>query len=181
MSKFQIGETVWVARFEMVKQWLECPDCCGSGVLTVIKGDGLKVSIECTGCQSGYEPPKGRVYLYEHKESVRQTEITGIEQAVEDNKVVIKYRSTHDYIHDSAHITTTREEAVEIAQRLACNADREEKERFQKKEKPERSWAWNATYHRSQLKEAQKQVEYHSGKLAVAKLKQKGGVESTKI
>ena len=39
------------------------------------------------------------------------------------------------------------------------------------KEQQHRSWAWNATYHRKCLKEALRQVEYHTAKLNVAETK----------
>ena len=43
--------------------------------------------------------------------------------------------------------------------------------------KDTRSWAWNATYHRGCIRQAEKDLEYHRAKLAVALEHKKAGTE----
>ena len=41
---------------------------------------------------------------------------------------------------------------------------------MKRKEKDTKTWAWNVHYHRKEIREAQKRIEYHTSKLNVAKL-----------
>ena len=41
------------------------------------------------------------------------------------------------------------------------------------KEKPARSWAWHVTYHRREIKRAERDLEYHTRALGIAKEKAK--------
>jgi len=56
---------------------------------------------------------------------------------------------------------------------MGADADRAEREKIATKEKDTRTWAWNASYHRRQIKDAKRQLEYHTAKLNVASLKAK--------
>ena len=38
---FAIGEKVWAARPSYEESCIECPDCCGKKVLTIVKKDGF--------------------------------------------------------------------------------------------------------------------------------------------
>jgi hypothetical protein len=73
----------------------------------------------------------------------------------------------------------TREAAQARADELLANRRAEEAKAFANKEKPERTWAWNTTYHRQRLKQALKDAEYHKSKLEVCKLHSKD-VETVK-
>jgi hypothetical protein len=53
----------------------------------------------------------------------------------------------------------------------ARKADQEEREKIGAKEKPTRTWAWNASYHRKEIKRCKESIEYHERKLAAANLK----------
>lgn len=56
---------------------------------------------------------------------------------------------------------------------MAAHADTAERARILGKEKGGRSWAWNATHHRREIKTAQERIAYHTSKLAVAALNAK--------
>lgn len=58
---FALGETVWRATFGTVAREVECPECAGTCALTLVKGNGETVSLECNNCQSGYDAPRGWV------------------------------------------------------------------------------------------------------------------------
>lgn len=58
---FELGVTIWAADTSSHPEWVECPECAGTRVLTLIQGNGEQVSIDCACCRNGYEPSTGRV------------------------------------------------------------------------------------------------------------------------
>jgi hypothetical protein len=51
----------------------------------------------------------------------------------------------------------------------------QEEHRLATREKPTRTWAWNATYHRGCIRKAEHDLEYHRSKLTVALIHKKEG------
>jgi hypothetical protein len=58
---FALGEEVWTPSYDHAETWIECPECAGTKALMLIKGNGEQQSLDCNYCQSGYDPPRGRV------------------------------------------------------------------------------------------------------------------------
>lgn len=171
--KLNIGDTAWVARAAPVETWVICPDCCGQKALTIIFGDGTQASIECENCKRGYEPPRGVVVLHEYKPVVEPNTITGMDQRQEGANMKVQYWSGCSGF-DGENAFATIEEAQARANELMAIRAKEEKEAFEKgKYNRDKTWAWNASYHRKCLKEAQRNIEYHTAKLNVAKAKSK--------
>ena len=169
--KYNIGEILWRASFEATDNHITCPDCGGSGQLTVTFHDGESVSIECEGCSIGYDPPTGRIRIYDRGAVVERITITGY--TVGEDGVEYRAKSFRGgcYIFDEGDLFTDRVEAEKRGKELALKADVKEREQIANKEKPARTWAWNASYHRKQLKEANRNIVYHTAKLNAANLK----------
>ncbi len=169
-TKFSIGQKVYWARCEQAPTSVECPDCGGCGRIRVTFHDETTVSIDCQNCARGFEKPTGRVVVYDRSPEARLTTITGIE--IKQNGSV-EYRTNDSYIIDEDRLFTTRDEALTKAAAIAAEMDRAEREKVSRKEKDTRSWAWNASYHRREIKRAKESIAYHESKLAVASLKAK--------
>lgn len=58
---FAIGTSVWWVGNEYREEWITCPECNGDRALTLIKGNGEKISLACNLCQEGYSPSRGVV------------------------------------------------------------------------------------------------------------------------
>ena len=58
---FAIGSTVWWTGHGAREVTETCPECAGTAVLTLIKGNGERVTLECNNCQMGYSRPTGTV------------------------------------------------------------------------------------------------------------------------
>lgn len=65
---FALGVTVWWSGFGSRTEWVECPECAGTCVIEMTKGNGERVSLACNLCGPSYEPPKGVIqrHIYEH-------------------------------------------------------------------------------------------------------------------
>ena len=172
---FNIGDTVWLATFQTEEKNLTCPDCAGNGCLTIIMGDGDQHSIQCDTCKRGFEAPTGKVSYYEKTARSRVCLVTGVRQ----ESGGFRYDLAPSYWADDTTVFASEDEAVQAAALMATIDNAEEIAKKTRKHEQNRSWAWNAHYHRRQLKEAQRQLEYHTAMLNVAKVKAKELVEAS--
>lgn len=116
----------------------------------------------------GYDPPRGTVRCYERTGRAHRGTINGIEVSFDK----IEYR-VDGWIIEEDRLSDSEAGALGIAARMAAEYDAEERRRILNKEKDTRSWAWNASYHRKCIKEAQRTIEYHTTKLSVAAIRAK--------
>jgi len=100
---------------------------------------------------------------------VAEVEIEKVEQTATE----VKYGFRGCYHADQDCMCDTKEEAEAKALELAEKHNQEELDRIYRKEKHNRTWAWNAHYHRDCIKRAEKDLLYHTAKLNVAKARAK--------
>jgi ribosomal protein S27E len=165
--KFEIGQHVWRATFMIRQNSVECADCGGTGRLRVLFHDDTMVSVECAGCSRGFERPTGRIVTYDRTGRAEPDVITGVE--IEGGKT--RWRTANSYRVDETDVFATEQEALERAAVLAAEYDAAELARIATKEKPTRTWAWNAHYHRDCIKRCEREIERHKAKLTAANLK----------
>lgn len=171
--QFGIGDSVFLARFDASDAYVTCPDCGGTGRLRVTFHDETTVSIDCQNCAPGYNPPTGRVKVYDRKPSAMEIHVSGLELGVEGVRYRLGGGSNWNYIADAGDVFATREEAEARGQQMADAAKEEELQRVYRKERDTRTWAWNASYHRKEIKRALQDIERHTAKLNVAAIKAK--------
>lgn len=175
--RFEVGQQVWVADFSPLDPSYEtCPDCGGTGRLRVIFHDETQVSIACQNCALGYDPPTGRIMVRRVAPNARQAIICGYESHDKIRWHVDSVANCYR-IFDDEKVFVTQAEAQARAESDAAEYEANERKRLFEKEQDTRSWAWNASYHRKQIKEAQRQIEYHTAKLSVAALTALEGLE----
>lgn len=61
---FALGERLWCAAQETESRRVVCPECAGTTVIKMVKGNGESVMLDCAWCGPGYEPPTGYVDQY---------------------------------------------------------------------------------------------------------------------
>jgi hypothetical protein len=173
---FKVGDRVYLASMEAHEITVPCPDCVGKKYLTVILGDGTNVTIDCCTCQAGYDPPIGYVKYrgYRPLPEVQEITIDGVEYQKEGDKyVAVEYeynKSSYSWRTTKAdRVFSNKEDAQAKAESMAKEASEKALSKFLSKEKPTHTWAWNATYHRKEMKRANEDFEYHKAKLEVAK------------
>ena len=169
--KFAIGNRVYKSCFETMKQvWIECPDCCGSGRLKVVLGTGEEVQIACECCARGYEGSPGKILIYKASAKAELVTITGLD--IRDGEANKYYHSPH-FVSGDDNLFFSEADAMAQANEKA-EAHRINQERqIERKVRADKKWAWHVTYHRRQIKEMEKRIEYHRGALAVADKKVK--------
>ena len=172
-TKFNIGDIIYYPVANTKQQWITCPDCMGKKYLTVILGDGTKVTIDCVTCSAGYEPPQGIIIKYEYTGEVKKSTVAGINAMGKKIEYLVDVNGDIEYgCYSCKRLTevfATPEEAEVALKPLMEQHEEEERHRLASKEKPNRTWAWNATYHRNEIKRHQKDIEYHTAKMNAAK------------
>jgi len=175
MMKYSVGQQVWWATCDTVQRFEACPDCGGTGRIRVTFHDETQVSIECANCSAGYNPPTGQIIWRGRLPEVRRITITGFEFTGGTASYHSSIGPNSYYRIDESAIFDTQEDAKVHADKLAAEHNAEEQRRVLAKEKDTRSWAFNASYHRRCIKDAEKKIAYHGSKLNVAALKAKEG------
>ena len=172
--RFEIGQQIWIGDFSPLAPVYEiCPDCGGTGRLRVTFHDETQVSIDCQNCSVGYDPPTGRVQVYRQLAKARSAIITGLEINGKKTRWHVDGHSGGYRIIDDEDAFLSEAAALAWAEDHAKTYEQEQCDRILQKEKDTRTWAWNASYHRRNIKEAQRSLEYHKSKLAVAVIKAK--------
>lgn len=167
--QYAIGDIAWLASWTTTTTWVTCPDCGGQKAIRCILYDDSEVSIECSGCRRGYEPPAGVLQSYTSHYLAAPVCISGMEITPEG----CAYRSEGHYSMPAENLFPTQEEAEARAKVLAAEHDAAERARLLRREKDTRTWAWHVHYHRKGVRDAEKQLAYHTSQLAVARVKAK--------
>lgn len=171
MSNYNIGDEVFVACSSVQDKRVICRDCAGQKYLTVILGNGESHTIACETCQRcGYEAPSGYERFPEHFSKVEKVTVTGMEiKADEETEYRVKVSSTCSNIYKASQVYKTAEEAQVKAEEIAAERTLKNEEAFKRKVKDHKTWSWHVTYHRRQIKEEQRRLEYHTKALDYAK------------
>lgn len=177
MKTFEIGQTVFMADFGKKEIFVTCPDCLGSKHVLVTLGDGSEVTIECGGCDpGGYQPSQGviRQYVYENK--YRQHKVTGVKVSTTGVEYELdNYNSGSYYTGKAEEVFATQEEAIADGVLKKLEFEVAENKRLMSKTRNDKSWKWNATYHRNLIKKLERELEYHRSKVSVCVAKVKAG------
>lgn len=173
--KYNIGDKVWFARLRQEEKWDTCPDCCGQRAVTIVFGDGSSASIDCGRCYpGGIEASTGIVKRYEWSSDPVEGFILGVGKGQLQAEWTYQLESRHRYSAEESQLFQSKEDADVRAKELAEEQKKEELDRLQRRKHYDRkTWAWNASYHRKGIQNAQKDLEYHTKKLSVAKVKAK--------
>jgi len=166
---YSIGDKVWHASFKKTEEVVTCPECFGKKYLTVILGDTSRVTIDCAGCASGYDPPKGYVTHYKHDADVSLVNISKVEITSEYIEYGINGNASWHYIAKDTELFTTKEEAEVRSKELSEEWNKEQLAKIHRKEKNNRTWSWHVHYYRKQIRDAEKTIEYAKAQLDAAK------------
>lgn len=170
MEIYNIGDNVWHASRKSTEERITCPECFGKRYLTVILGDDSQVTIDCAGCASGYDPPKGYVTYYKQDIDVKQVIIDGLRVTRDYVEYEINKTNCSCNILKNVDIFITKEEAEVRAKELAEQWNEEQLAKIHRKEKNHRDWSWHVHYYRRQIRDAKEKIEYATKQLDAAKI-----------
>jgi len=173
MTPYNIGDKVWHASRKTTEKKVTCPECFGEKYLTVILGDRSLVTIDCAGCASGYDPPKG--YVTYHKQDVEVKLVTICKVEIYSDRTEYGFDGSEHAHHvaKDSDFFSTKPEAEVRAKELAEEYNKEQLAKIHRKEKSHRDWSWHVHYYRKMIRDAEKTIEMAKAKLDVARMKEK--------
>lgn len=168
---FGIGDTVFMADYARRERRITCPDCLGSKRVRVILADDTEVSIECGGCDpGGYRPSQGFILQWDYEVTTRKHIVSGV--TVGFSKPV-EYRLDESdgrcYLGSESTVFGTVEEAIAYGETLREDHESARNKEALSKTRGEKSWKWNAAYHRQQATRCRTELAYHEAKAVVCK------------
>ena len=171
--KFVLGDTVFMARFERTEKTIVCPDCLGSARVKVTLGTGEEIMIECGGCDpGGYQPSTGRIRQYDSAVKIEQRIITGINLQEDDIEYRMDGTGGRCFIGSQKgdyRVYATEDEARIGGEEQRVKHEAEENKRLLAKTKNHKTWAWNASYHRKEIKRLEQSLAWHHSKVDICK------------
>lgn len=174
--EIKVGDSVWVVRTGQRERWVTCKECFGKLFVTVILGDDSRVTLECDGCKRGYHSPNGLVREYDSAPTVEQKTITEIRSSVKTNGTEFEYIVGGSWCFKAVY--TSEREAKAAAEELRVKEEEDAKTR---KYRSDKKWSWNASYHRERVRDAERDLKYHSEMLAVAEREAKKNENKQKV
>lgn len=168
---YKIGDKVWYASRGSTQEKVVCPECFGKKYLTVILGDDSKVTIDCAGCASGYDPPKGYITHYKQHASVSEVIIDEIQINRSHTEYKIYRENGCHSIAKDGDVFSSKKEAEIRAKKLVEEWNKEQIGKIHRKEKNSRTWSWHVHYYRKQIREAEKKIKYAKERLDAARVR----------
>ena len=161
-SKYHVGDYVWASSYSRRAQQVQCPTCFGKREVTLILGDGTHVALPCAGCGHGFNEPRGTITAHVLMPRADGMPIASIRTEEGPKGTVVEYHSPGCRVYAEDDIYLTLEEALLAAEAIAAKAQTEEDTKAAHiKERREKSFAWNATYHLRSAKDCRKSAERH--------------------
>ncbi len=167
MKEKNIGDKVWQASFGIKPFTIECPVCFKTGWVTLVLGNGEQVKTECEYCVRGFSEPMGVVEEYQRFSDVREVVIGGKEVTENENGRTIEYRTSENHsLHPGDNMFDTKEEAENRAKVMIKEYEDSEVQRLSHRKKSNQShYSWSVGYYKKRIKEAQRDIDFYSGKL----------------
>lgn len=165
--KYEFGQEIWYVDTSHEPRYIPCVDCFGKRYLTVILGDDTKLTVPCETCkQRGWDDySSGILEVFDYAAVPIQATVNRIEFKRDGT---IEYGVENRYSLDESEIFLNREDAEIRAKQVEQEKTAESENKYKNKEKDTRSWSWHVTYHRRQIEDAKRTVEYATKKLNYA-------------
>lgn len=180
MKEYNVGDKVWLAKYERQEVKKDCPICFGKMRVRVILGDESVVETDCTYCERGLKK-YGYVTEYEYVSAVEQVEITHKEVSEGANGRRVEYRHTY-WCLNNKNSFATKEEAEERLKEMIVEAQKEDLEKLTyRKDNNPKSYSWHVGYYQKQKINALKEIERCDKKIEHLKSKAKSITHQNKL
>jgi hypothetical protein len=159
---FQLGDTYWQALGTPYQVEVPCPVCFGKLAVTIILGNGERIGVPCEACQKGYDIPRGVIHEWEHQPRAVKFTIASVESMYNGRWSL---KSTTGGRADFHELFTTYDAALAKAIELAKQQHESNMNSRQRHRNNTKDHTWSVRYHRAQIKDLERQMAWHQGKL----------------
>ena len=173
MRKYNVGDSVWFAHYDMMQVEKPCPVCFGEKKVTLILGNGDIVSLPCDYCGKGFDDPRGYIKEYEYISRTEHTIITKVQSETNTTGEERKYCFGGRYADIQDLFDTEEEALIRCAEKVEQQKVEESTSAYRLKANHLKSYSWNAGYHLRQASDHRKRAEYHDQKAILCKEREK--------
>lgn len=179
---FEIDKVYWLPKLSSSQQMVPCNVCYGNKVITVILGNGEEVEIPCEGCSVGADPAHGYHMEYVYTPSVNKFKLVEIQSYTKyQGKDEWTVKSETGEITKWEQLEDTKEKALEVSE---ATMKKLQEDNFNscgtRRNYSIQKASWHIHYHRTQVKEHERKLEYHRGKVKTLAVKRsRKNVQST--
>ena len=169
MQEYNIGDKVFWAKYDGKSVQEICPVCFDKKEVIIILGNGEQVATECNYCVIGLSGPRGYVEVYKWVSSVSEIIIDGkeVNESLQGKNIEYRYGR---YCLNNGDIFSTKEGAEKRVEEKIREKEIEESKRFETvKGGKKMSLTWSLGYHQKQIRNAEKDIIYHSSKVKLVK------------
>lgn len=165
---FTIGQEVYhVVSGSYGQERETCPVCYGKRSVVVVLGNDEQVPVMCENCRSGCDPPSGTVVVHRAFSRVEAREIKGVEMV--DGGFAVHVGHSRPKLSDRV-VFADKDEAEARRVELHAEAAAEAQGCFERNLWTARGKvSWTAGYHRAQVKDLKRKLEWHEAKLMAYK------------
>jgi hypothetical protein len=157
---FALNVLIWSASSAANEKWVECPECAGTKVIEMVKGNGEHVSLDCALCGPGYDQPRGviRQYIHDYRPMPFMPRRVRVDGADFMYSEAAPEASCYSSI-DSKHLFATAEECQAKCDALNAERTKADAESLVHQIKSKRkSMAHSASYWQGQIRDYEKKL-----------------------
>ncbi|MCP3657452.1 MAG: hypothetical protein GY766_21600 [Herbaspirillum sp.] len=153
---YEVGSKIWTPGGGMAEVRVECPECCGTKVVTMELGNGERHSLDCRCCQAGYESPRGWVWQRTFESDPVEVELTDIEISAYSG---IRYLAAGAWVDLDMLFESKADCETRCAELRAERQANEDRIIFNNLKSKRRDCAWSVHYWRRRVKDLERDLE----------------------
>jgi len=171
---FEFGQTIYVATAQAFSEdCVPCPICAGKLHVTLTLGDGTTTPVGCEFCAGGYSGPKGYVTKHGPSSSVVVSTVTGLTRGkfFDDNGWHVEGTGHVSERVSAGNVFDNEADAEARRGVLHAAAAEQSRDNFESQFKRAKGkTTWTVGYHRSCIKDLERKLEWHRGKLSAGRV-----------
>jgi len=169
----KVGDIIYVSRFGQKEVTLDCPVCFGKKKVDLILGNGDSIELPCDYCRRGYEYPSGFIKRISMEANAEQMLVTAVKSTQTEKGEKFEYSCGY-FTYQAEDVFLVKSEALKDSVHKAEKHKIETETRAEYvKAQSNKSYSWNAGFHMRAVKDAKKNIEYHSKMALICKTKSK--------
>ncbi len=159
---FEIGQEWWLPVAHPRQIEVPCPVCFGNLAVEVILGNGERVGVPCDGCGHGFDGPRGVIEEWSHEPSAQKFVIAEVSSMHGGRWALNSVTGAYAQFED---LKRTEAEAMAQAVQNAAAQEESNMRSRQRTRKNVQKSTWSVRYHREQIKDLERQLLWHRGKI----------------
>lgn len=153
---YEVGSKIWTPGSGVVKERVECPECCGTLAVTLELANGERHSLECQCCKAGYEPARGWITQRTFTSDPIEAELTDIEITTHSG---VRYCVLGAWVGLDMLFESKADCEARCAELRAEHKADEDRIIFNNLKSKRKDLAWSVHYWRRKVKDLERELE----------------------